>query len=102
MLTSEPELGFVVLIVHESKFANSNSCTMKKTDRHPFVSRRRELGYTQQQIADVVRKTSRAIQKWEAGQTVPRLTFSEVADLCDFMQCTPRDLAKDFEARAKN
>lgn len=70
---------------------------MTKNDRHPFVNRRKQLGYTQQQIADVVGLTSRAIQMWEARVTSPSLSFSQVADLCDFLKCSPRDLANDFE-----
>ncbi|MEM9090369.1 MAG: helix-turn-helix transcriptional regulator [Cyanobacteria bacterium P01_F01_bin.53] len=70
---------------------------MAKKDRHPFVTRRKELGYTQEQIARVVGLTARAIQMWEAGVTQPSLSFSQVADLCDFLKCTPRELATDFE-----
>jgi transcriptional regulator with XRE-family HTH domain len=62
------------------------------------VNRRKQLGYTQQQIANVVGLTSRAIQMWEAKVTQPSLSFSQVADLCDFLKCTPRDLANDFES----
>ena len=70
---------------------------MTKKARHPFVNRRKQLGYTQQQIADVVGLTSRAIQMWEAKVTNPSLSFTQVADLCDFLKCSPRDLANDFE-----
>lgn len=70
---------------------------MSKKSRHPFVNRRKKLGYTQQQIADVVKLTSRAIQLWEAGKTQPNLNFTQTADLCDFLECTARDLANDFE-----
>jgi DNA-binding Xre family transcriptional regulator len=47
---------------------------------------------------NVVGLTSRAIQMWEAKVTQPSLSFSQVADLCDFLKCTPRDLANDFES----
>ena len=70
---------------------------MIKKQRHPFVTRRKELGYTQQQVADVVGLTSRAIQLWEAGTHQPSLTFQQVADLCDFLKCSVRELADDFK-----
>lgn len=37
-----------------------------------IAARRKELGYTQQQLADLVKKSSVSVFKWESGQTSPK------------------------------
>ena len=61
------------------------------------MKRRKDLGLTQDEIARLLNVTPRTVQLWEAGTHMPKLSFVQVADLCDLFNCSVRDLAKDFE-----
>jgi transcriptional regulator with XRE-family HTH domain len=61
-----------------------------------FVNRRKALGYTQEAVAKALKVTTRTVQLWESGSHVPKLTPMQLADLCDLLHCSPRDLAEDF------
>lgn len=61
-----------------------------------FVDLRLEAGKTQQQVADAIGVTARTVQNWEAGKNLPELTPVQVADLCDLLNCTVRELADGF------
>ena len=61
--------------------------------------RRKDLGLTQQDIATAAGVTKRTVQLWEAGTHMPSLSFSQVADLCELLRCSVRDLAKDVEPK---
>lgn len=69
---------------------------MEEKYRHPFVKRRKLLGYTQEDIADVAGVRARAVQTWESGRHQPKLKPQQFADLCDFLKCTIQELAADF------
>lgn len=64
---------------------------------HPFVKRRKALHLTQADVAKSIGLSTRAIQLWEAGTHEPRLTLSQVVNLCRLLECRPEDLAADFE-----
>jgi transcriptional regulator with XRE-family HTH domain len=61
-----------------------------------FVKRRKALKLTQKQVADAVGVTSRTVQSWELGENIPRLDPLQVWRLCQILQCTAEDLARDF------
>lgn len=65
--------------------------------RDDFVTRRKELNLTQQQVADALGLTSRSVQTWEAGIHLPRLTPGQTLKLCRLFGYTIEDLARDFE-----
>jgi DNA-binding XRE family transcriptional regulator len=83
------------VIVHEVYFAVVDFVVMSKG--HPFVKRRKALQLTQADVAKSIGLSTRAIQLWEAGTHEPRLTLGQVVNLCGLLQCTPEDLAADFE-----
>ncbi|NUL36601.1 helix-turn-helix domain-containing protein [Kosakonia sacchari] len=52
-----------------------------------IASRRKELGLTQQQLADAVNKSSVSIYKWESGQTEPK--GKSLFALSTALKCSP-------------
>jgi transcriptional regulator with XRE-family HTH domain len=62
-----------------------------------FVNRRQELGLTQKQVADYVGVNSRTVQYWENDGRSPKLTLSQVVKLCQILQCSVEQLARDFQ-----
>ena len=61
-----------------------------------FVKRRKALKLTQKQIGDEVGVTSRTVQSWELGEHPPQLTPLKAWKLCQILQCSIEDLARDF------
>lgn len=61
-----------------------------------FVKRRKRLKLTQKQVADAVGVTSRTVQRWELGESLPALTVLQVFKLCKVLECSIDDLAKDL------
>jgi len=61
-----------------------------------FVRRRKALGLTQAAVAESVDMTIRSVQKWEAGEFMPKLDPVQWATLCRLLECTPDELAEDF------
>lgn len=61
-----------------------------------FVKRRKALELTQEAIANAVGLRIRTVQKWEAGEFMPKLNPVQWAALCRLLQCTPDELAEDF------
>lgn len=53
---------------------------------------RKERGYTQQKLADLVGNSNRTISKWEKGTTVPDL--ATIQALCKVLEVSPRVLIK--------
>lgn len=49
--------------------------------------RRKELGLTQQQLADMVKKSSVSVFKWESGQTEPK--GASLFALSKALRCSP-------------
>lgn len=61
---------------------------MKKSELSDRISaRRKELGFTQQQLADMVKKSSVSVFKWESGQTSPK--GDALFALSRALKCTP-------------
>lgn len=61
---------------------------MKKSELSDRISaRRKELGLTQQQLADMVKKSSVSVFKWESGQTSPK--GDTLFALSRALKCTP-------------
>ncbi|WP_407226414.1 helix-turn-helix domain-containing protein [Enterobacter roggenkampii] len=52
-----------------------------------IAARRKELGLTQQQLADLVKKSSVSVFKWESGQTEPK--GKSLFALSTALRCTP-------------
>lgn len=64
--------------------------------RFDFVNRRKALKLTQRQVADAIGVTSRTVQSWELGEYIPSLTPLQTLKLCQLLDCSVEDLAKDF------
>lgn len=52
-----------------------------------IAARRKELGLTQQQLADLVKKSSVSVFKWESGQTEPK--GKSLFALSNALRCSP-------------
>ncbi|MLR11069.1 transcriptional regulator [Salmonella enterica subsp. enterica] len=52
-----------------------------------IAARRKELGLTQQQLADLVKKSSVSVFKWESGQTEPK--GKNLFALSTALRCSP-------------
>lgn len=52
-----------------------------------MAARRKELGYTQQKLADVVRKSYVTVYKWESGETEPK--GKNLFSLASALKCSP-------------
>ncbi|MDM3277759.1 helix-turn-helix domain-containing protein [Citrobacter sp. Ce119] len=52
-----------------------------------IAARRKELGLTQQQLADLVKKSSVSVFKWESGQTEPK--GKSLFALSTALRCSP-------------
>ena len=52
-----------------------------------IAARRKELGLTQQQLADLVKKSSVSVFKWEIGQTEPK--GKSLFALSTALRCSP-------------
>lgn len=65
-----------------------------------FVNRRKRLNLTQRQIAEAVGITSRSVQRWELGEALPQLNVLQTWKLCQVLNCSIEDLAKDFYPEA--
>jgi len=63
------------------------------------MNKRKVLGLTQRQIADVVGVTDQAVSDWERGVRMPKLTPRQTADLCDTLQVSIEELARMFDER---
>lgn len=61
-----------------------------------FVEKRKQLNLTQKQVADALGITSRTVQSWELGETVPRLTLDKTLRLCQVLNCTLEELVACF------
>lgn len=61
-----------------------------------IVERRKELGLTQQQVADVVGVKARTVQYWENEGRPPRLNLVQLLRLCRVLNCSLEQLARDF------
>lgn len=61
-----------------------------------FVNRRKKLKLTQKNVADALDVTSRAVQSWELGESVPHLDPLQMWQLCRLLNCASEDLARDF------
>ena len=65
-----------------------------------FVNRRKRLKLTQRQVAEAVGITSRSVQRWELGEALPQLNVLQTWKLCQVLQCSVEDLARDFYPEA--
>lgn len=86
----------------DTQHMNMNANTeITHKEAHLFAKRRKALGFTQQNIADLIGIGSRSVQCWEAGEHTPHLSPEQFADLCDALNCSIRELANDFENVSK-
>lgn len=69
---------------------------MMSSGKGRFVEKRKQLKLTQKQVADALGVTSRTIQSWELGETVPRLTLDKTLLLCKILNCTLEELVNCF------
>lgn len=68
--------------------------------REKIVQRRKTASLTQQEVADVLGVTSRTVQRWELGDSIPVLNPLQFWRLCNLYGCTAEDLAMDFYPEA--
>lgn len=61
------------------------------------MNKRKILGLTQRQIADVVGVTDQAVSDWERGVRMPRLSPRQAAKLCNLLQVSIDELAQMFD-----
>ncbi len=58
---------------------------------------RKNRNLTQRQVAEAVGVTDQAISNWERGKTELRLTAVQWVNLMEVLQCSPKELVKDFQ-----
>ena len=61
------------------------------------MNKRKILGLTQRQLADVVGVTDQAVSDWERGVRMPRLSPRQAAALCGLLQVSIDELAQMFD-----
>ena len=61
-----------------------------------FVDRRKAQNLTQRQVAQSIGVTERTYQSWELGENIPHLDPLRMLRLCQALQCSLEDLARDF------
>ena len=61
-----------------------------------FVKRRKALKLTQRKVAEAIDVTPRTVQSWELGENIPRLSPLQTLRMCELLQCSVEDLARDF------
>lgn len=72
---------------------------MKPTTLHERITaRRKELGYTQQKLADMVRKSHVTVYKWETGDAEPK--GKNLFALATALKCSPTWLMFGDEEQA--
>ncbi|NJL41101.1 MAG: helix-turn-helix transcriptional regulator [Leptolyngbyaceae cyanobacterium RM2_2_4] len=65
------------------------------------VSLRKRAKKTQRQVAEALGKKVTTISDWERRKTKPQLSFSEVKQLMEFLNCTLEELIEAFEGNAR-
>lgn len=73
---------------------------MLKTDQksnNKLKELRLKAGKTQRHLGDVLQIRGQTISDWECGVSVPRLSLSQAATLCDELNCSIHELAAAFE-----
>ncbi|WNZ49247.1 helix-turn-helix transcriptional regulator [Leptolyngbya boryana CZ1] len=63
-----------------------------------FVSLRKELGLTQEDIANELEVTPRTVINWENGHSEPRLSIRQVKKLCALFKRPIEQIPDDFFA----
>ena len=61
-----------------------------------IAERRREKNYTQEQLAQILGISNKAISKWETGKCMP--DYAIVKDLCDALEITIAELLEGKKA----
>lgn len=61
-----------------------------------FVSLRKELGLTQEDIANELEVTPRTVINWENGHSEPRLSIRQVKKLCVLFKRPIEQIPDDF------
>lgn len=64
-----------------------------------FVSLRKEKGLTQKQIADALEVSEDTVANWENGRSIPKLTISQVKELCRLLEKPVELLPDDFSSK---
>ena len=62
-----------------------------------LMNKRKILGLTQRQIANVIGVTDQAVSDWERGVRTPKLSPRQTADLCKTLQVSIEELADIFD-----
>ena len=58
---------------------------------------RLKAGKTQRHLGEVLGLRGQTISDWECGVSVPRLSLSQAARLCDELNCSIHELAAAFD-----
>jgi DNA-binding XRE family transcriptional regulator len=61
----------------------------------PLKLLRRRAELTQDQLARLLRVSTRAVQAWEGGEYQPTLTIPQIKTLCRALNCTLEELPDD-------
>jgi transcriptional regulator with XRE-family HTH domain len=64
------------------------------------IHRLRELGLTYKDFADAAGVSERAVAYWFSYEREPKMTFAQVASVCDLLQWTAQQLAAAYEPAA--
>lgn len=60
-----------------------------------FLLKRREKGYTQSQIAEVLGVSDQTISNWERGKSIPVFTLNQMDLLCKEFDCNFSEIPKN-------
>ncbi|NJN88515.1 MAG: helix-turn-helix transcriptional regulator [Leptolyngbyaceae cyanobacterium SL_7_1] len=61
-----------------------------------FTRMRKDLGLTQEDVADALNVTTRTVINWERGHHEPRLTIRQVKALCTLLRVSLDQIPDDF------
>jgi DNA-binding XRE family transcriptional regulator len=57
-----------------------------------FLLKRRELGLTQDDVAEALGISGQTVSNWERGRSIPTLTIDQVKTLCKLLRCSLEDI----------
>lgn len=68
------------------------------TFRNWFFLRRRQLKFSQDDVASALGVSGQTVSNWERGKSIPTLTIDQVKTLCKILNCTLDEIPTGEEA----